>query len=155
MISQVLSGLVNFMISCVIIFVFCFAFGYGISIQVLMLPVVALIQSILILGIILILSSLNAYIQDLEYIVSFLLTMGMYATPVIYDLSLLNGAGTLGKIIRMNPLTILVMSYRDIFMYHVWPPMKQLGAVALLALVILIIGYKVFKKLEKGFAEEL
>ena len=57
--------------------------------------------------------------------------------------------------IRMNPLTILVMSYRDIFMYHVWPPMKQLGAVALLALVILIIGYKVFKKLEKGFAEEL
>ena len=155
LISQVLSGLVNFMISCVIIFVFCFAFGYGISIQVLMLPVVALIQSILILGIILILSSLNAYIQDLEYIVSFLLTMGMYATPVIYDLSLLDGAGTLGKIIRMNPLTILVMSYRDIFMYHVWPPMKQLGAVALLALIILIIGYKVFKKLEKGFAEEL
>ena len=155
LISQVLSGLVNFMISCVIIFVFCFAFGYGISIQVLMLPVVALIQSILILGIILILSSLNAYIQDLEYIVSFLLTMGMYATPVIYDLSLLDGAGILGKIIRMNPLTILVMSYRDIFMYHVWPPMKQLGAVALLALVILIIGYKVFKKLEKGFAEEL
>lgn len=47
------------------------------------------------------------------------------------------------------------MSYRDIFMYHVWPPMKQLGTVALLALVILIIGYKVFKKLEKGFAEEL
>ncbi len=47
-----------------------------------MLPVVALIQSILILGIILILSSLNAYIQDLEYIVSFLLTMGMYATPL-------------------------------------------------------------------------
>ena len=120
-----------------------------------MLPVVALIQSILILGIILLLSSLNAYIQDLEYIVSFLLTMGMYATPVIYDLSLLDGAGVLGRIIRMNPLTILVTSYRDIFMYHVWPPLKPLGAVALLALVILVIGYAVFKKLEKGFAEEL
>lgn len=71
LISQVLSGLVNFFISCIIIFIFCFAFGYGISIQILMLPVVALIQSILILGIILLLSSLNAYIQDLEYIVSF------------------------------------------------------------------------------------
>ena len=66
LISQVLSGLVNFFISCIIIFIFCFAFGYGISIQILMLPVVALIQSILILGIILLLSSLNAYIQDLE-----------------------------------------------------------------------------------------
>ena len=81
--------------------------------------------------------------------------MGMYATPVVYDLSLLDGAGVLGKIIRMNPLTIIVMSYRDIFMYHVWPPMKQLGAVFILALVILVIGYMVFKKLEKGFAEEL
>lgn len=155
LISQVLSGLVNFFISCIIIFVFCFAFGYGLSVQILMLPIVAFIQSILILGIILLLSSLNAYIQDLEYIVSFLLTMGMYATPVIYDLSLLDGAGVLGKIIRMNPLTILVTSYRDIFMYHVWPPLKPLGAVALLALVILVIGYAVFKKLEKGFAEEL
>ena len=150
-----ISGLVNFFISCIIIFIFCFAFGYGISIQVLLLPVVALIQSVLILGIILLLSALNAYIQDLEYIVSFLLTMGMYATPVIYDLSLLDGAGILGKIIRMNPLTILVTSYRDIFMYHVWPSMKQLGAVAILAVVILIVGYIVFKKLEKGFAEEL
>ena len=119
------------------------------------MPVVALIQSVLILGIILLLSALNAYIQDLEYIVSFLLTMGMYATPVIYDLSLLDGAGILGKIIRMNPLTILVTSYRDIFMYHVWPSMKQLGAVAIIAIVILIVGYMVFKKLEKGFAEEL
>ena len=155
LISQVLSGLVNFFISCIIIFIFCFAFGYGISIQVLLLPVVAVIQSVLILGIILLLSALNAYIQDLEYIVSFLLTMGMYATPVIYDLSLLDGAGILGKIIRMNPLTILVTSYRDIFMYHVWPSMKQLGAVAILAVVILIVGYMVFKKLEKGFAEEL
>ena len=155
LISQVVSGLVNCFISCIIIIVFCFAFGFGISIQILMLPVVAFIQALLILGIILILSSLNAYVQDLEYIVSFLLTMGMYATPVVYDLSLLDGAGVLGKIIRMNPLTIIVMSYRDIFMYHVWPPMKQLGAVFILALVILVIGYMVFKKLEKGFAEEL
>lgn len=84
LISQVVSGLVNFFISCIIIIVFCFAFGFGISIHILMLPVIALIQSILILGIILILGSLNAYVQDLEYIVSFLLTMGMYATPVVY-----------------------------------------------------------------------
>lgn len=155
LISQVLSGLVNFFISCIIIFAFCFAFGYGLSIQILMLPVVAFVQAILCLGIILILGALNVYIQDLEYIVSFLLTMGMYATPVIYDISLIQNAGILGKIIRLNPLTILVTAYRDIFMYHTWPSIKALGAVFLLALIILIIGYKIFKKLEKGFAEEL
>ena len=81
--------------------------------------------------------------------------MGMYATPVIYDISLIQNAGILGKIIRLNPLTILVTAYRDIFMYHTWPSIKALGAVFLLALIILMIGYKIFKKLEKGFAEEL
>ena len=81
--------------------------------------------------------------------------MGMYATPVVYDLSLLDGAGVLGKIIRMNPLTIIVMSYRDIFMYHVWPSMKQLGAVFILALVILVIGYMVFKKVGKRFCRRI
>ena len=93
--------------------------------------------------------------SDLEYIVSFLLTMGMYATPVIYDLSLLDGAGVLGQIIRMNPLTILVTSYRDIFMYHVWTTIKPLGAVALLALVILVIGYAVFKKIRKRICRRI
>lgn len=153
--SQVLSGLVNFFISCIIILIFCFAFGYGISIHLIMLPIIALIQSILTLGIVLILSAINAYIQDMEYIVGFILNMGFYATPIIYNLSQIADAGILLKLINMNPLTILINSYRSIFMAHVWPNMNSLLIVFILALVVLVIGYIVFKKLEKGFAEEL
>ena len=64
LISQVLSGLVNFFISCVIIIAFCLAFGLGVTKYIIMLPVIALIQAILILGIIFILGSVNVYIQD-------------------------------------------------------------------------------------------
>ena len=72
-ISQVLSGLINFFISCIIVVLFCLAFGVGISIHILIIPVIAIIQSILCMGIVFILSSVDVYIQDLEYIVTFII----------------------------------------------------------------------------------
>ena len=120
-----------------------------------MLPIIAFVQSVLILGIIFILGSINVYVQDLEYIIGFILNMGMYATPIIYDISLLKNAGILYKLVSINPLTILVSSYRDIFMYHQWPNFLPLLLVFLFGLFLLIIGYLIFKRLEKGFAEEL
>lgn len=154
-ISQVLSGLVNFFISCVIIVVFCLASGFGISIHILILPIIAIIQSILIMGVVFILSAVNVYIQDMEYIIGFVLNMMFYGTPVIYELSAFGNAGVLLKLISLNPMTMIINAYRDIFMNHVWPNMYNLGIVLLLGMVTLIVGYKLFKVLEKGFAEEL
>ena len=85
-ISQVLSGLINFFISCIIVVLFCLAFGVGISIHILIIPVIAIIQSILCMGIVFILSSVDVYIQDLEYIVTFIINMLFYGTPILYAL---------------------------------------------------------------------
>lgn len=154
-ISQVLSGLVNFIISCVIILLFCLGFGVGISVHILFIPVIAVIQAILSLGILFITSAINVYIQDLEYIVSFLLNMAFYGTPIIYELSQFSSAGTLLKLIELNPTTPIINAYRDVFLYHQWPNPSGLIYVTILGLIILVIGYYVFKKLEKGFAEQL
>ena len=155
LISQVCSGLINFFISCVIILIFCIGAGVGISIHLLALPVVALVQAILILGLILILSAVEVYIQDLEYIVQFVLQMGFYATPVIYPLKVFSKAGLLLTLINLNPLTTLMNAYRGCFLYHTWPNWGALGAVLLLSLVILMIGFWVFGRLQRNFAEEL
>lgn len=155
LISQILSGIVNFLISCVIIVIFCFLTGAGLSYHIIFLPILVLIQSAFTLGIIFILSSLNVYIQDIEYIVQFILNMAFYGTPILYQLDMFSNAGILLKIIALNPMTILINGYRDIFYYHNWPQTKPLLAVAVLSLVLVVIGYAVFKRLEKGFAEEL
>ena len=68
LISPVLSGLINFFISCIIVVLFCLAFNVGVSVHLIMVPFIAIIQAILSLGIILITSSINVYVQDLEYI---------------------------------------------------------------------------------------
>lgn len=155
LISQVASGLINFLISCIIIIVFCLIFGVGISYHIIIVPIIAIIQSILSLGIILILGAVNVYVQDMEYIIGFVLNMGFYATPIIYQLDLLSGAGILYTLVSINPLTVLVSAYRDVFMYHVWPDPLPLFLVLLLGLAVMLIGYGIFRKLEKGFAEKL
>ena len=155
MISQVLSGLVNFYISCLIILIFCLFGGVGISIHVLLVPFIALIQAVLSLGLILILGSIEPYIQDLEFIVQFILQMGFYGTPVIYTITQFQNAGWLLKIIEYNPLTVLLNAYRDCFLYHVWPDMNAILIVLAGSLLLLIIGMMIFRKLERNFAEVL
>lgn len=155
MVSQVCSGLVNFFISCVIVLLFCIFGGVGISIHLLMVPVIALIQSIFTLGLILILGSIEPYIQDLEFIVQFALQMGFYGAPVIYPIAQFANAGFLLKIIQCNPMTVLLNAYRDCFLYHVWPDPVKLLIVLALSLILVLIGFAVFRKLERNFAEAL
>ena len=52
-------------------------------------------------------------------------------------------------------MTHIINAYRDILYYKQLPNMKNLGIVTLVSFVIMVIGYKIFKKLEKGFAEEV
>lgn len=152
-ISIVTSGLINFLISCLIIAIFLICSGIGFSWYVIFLPLIVLVQYILQLGLIFITSSIDVYIRDAEYIIAFLVSMLFYGTPILYSSDLF--PAKFNWLLKINPLTTLIESYRDIFYYQTMPNLQALGIVFIGSCLILVIGYKVFKKLEKGFAEEL
>lgn len=152
-ISVITSGLVNFLISCIIIFIFLIFFGIGISFNILFLPIIVIIQYILSLGIIFITSSINVYIRDAEYIINFFIMMLFYGTPVLYSMDMF--PTKIRMILNLNPMTPIIESYRDIFFYQKLPNFSSLGIVFLASVILLFLGIKIFKKLEKGFAEEL
>lgn len=152
-ISIVTSGLVNFIISCLIILLFLIFSGIGFSPYILLLSLIVILQYILQLGIILITGSINVYIRDLEYIINFFIQMLFYATPVLYSMSMF--PKKIQWLLRLNPMTTIIESYRDIFFYKQAPNFAMLGYVFVISVVILMVGILVFKKLEKGFAEEL
>ena len=154
-ISVVASSLVNFFISCLIIMVFLLGSGVGISYHIILVPVIAIVEATLALGLVFILSAVDVYIQDLENIVQFILSMMMYGTPILYQLSQFSPESTLYKFVSLNPMTTIINCYRDAFMYHQWIDWKSLGLVFLLSIVLVIVGYSLFRKLEKGFAEQL
>ena len=152
-ISVALSGLVNFFISCIIILIFCLFGGIGISWHILLLPLVAFIQFVFSLGLILALSAINIYIKDTEYIVQFIINMVFYATPILYPTSLF--PESFRWILYLNPMAGIVDLYRNIFIYHEFSGFQTLAYVGGVSLLFFAVGLLVFRKLEKGFAEEL
>ena len=152
-ISVALSGLVNFFISCIIILIFCIFGGIGVSWHLVLLPVFAIIQFFLTLGIVLALSAINIYIKDVEYIVQFFINMMFYATPILYSTTLF--PERMRWILYVNPLTELIEAYRDIFMYHQLPGLFLFLYLIGITIIVFFIGLTIFRKLEKGFAEEV
>ena len=152
-ISVVTSGAVNFMISTIIILAFVLFSGLGVSKYILLYPIILLIQYILLLGISFIVSSITVYVRDLEHIIGVVLMAAFYGTPIVYKLEQL--PANLQVIMQLNPMTHLINAYRDIFYYQQMPNFKMLGIILLIGLALTVVGYFIFKKLQKGFAEQL
>lgn len=152
-ISITVSQLVNFLITCLIMFVFILVSGVGFSYHLLMLPLLILIQVILTLAVNFVLSAITVFVHDVDHFVSVALTLGFYATPIVYLSSML--PEKFQWVMKVNPMAVLVESYRAILYYHQMPDMTLLGAWTIASIVLLILGYLIFKKLEKSFVEEL
>lgn len=153
-VSAMLSGFINFLISCLIIILFCLFYRVPLTGYIAIVPLIGLIEGLFVLGLGMIGGSLAAYLQDLEYIINFLVQLLFYGTPIIYDLNQFQSQSVLMQMVRLNPMTTLMQSYRDIFLYQKAPNFVGLFYVLLLAVGLDIVGYIVFKKLEKGFAEQ-
>lgn len=151
--STVTSCLVNFLISCLIILLFCFGSGLGVSIHLIWLPIIALIQYIMLLGFTFILSAIEIYMRDIEHIVNFILSMAFYVTPILYTPDIF--PNRLSWVLTINPMAYLVNAYRSIFFYQQIPNINELLIVSIFSFVIFMIGYFIFEKLQKGFAEEV
>ena len=152
-VSVVTSGAVNFIISTIIILAFVIFSGVGLSWYILLYPFILLIQYVLLLGIGFIVSSVTVYFRDLEHIIGVVLMAAFYATPIVYKLEQL--PHTLQILVNLNPMTHLINAYRDIFYYHQMPNMEILVTLLGISLVLTVVGYFIFKQLQKGFAEQL
>ena len=152
-ISVVCAGLINFLISCFIILLFVIFGGVGVSINLVWLPLIALIQSVFSLGLLLILSAINVYVKDIQYLVQFLVNLVFYGTPILYSTAMF--PERYRWILYLNPLAHMLDAYRAIFYYKTMPDLQSLGIVGGVSFIVLVLGYAIFKKLEKGFAEEV
>lgn len=152
-ISTVTSNLLNFIISCIIIVAALLITGVGLSWYVLLLPIILIVQYILLIGLAFILSSITVYIRDLEYFINVLMMLWFYLCPVVYSVEFIPDKWM--PLFSLNPMLHIINAYRDILFYKRLPDMANLGIWFMISVVIALIGYKIFKGLEKRFAEEL
>lgn len=153
-IAFTLSQFVNMLLSFLVVFVVVFFSGVKINfIAWLYLPIIMLIEFVLALGITFLVSSLTVYFRDLEHVLSIISMAWMYLTPIIYPIDIV--PENLMKIFYLNPMTSVIIAYRDILYYGQIPELKTLLNAMILGIVVLIIGKIMFSRLQRGFAEEL
>ncbi|MBS4899644.1 MAG: ABC transporter permease [Clostridiales bacterium] len=151
-IATVTSGFINMLLTFIVIFVVLIVSGRGVNpIALLALPIVMAVQYILCLGIALIVSALTVYFRDLQYILG-ILTMGLqYVSPVMYEINIV--PDRFKFIFGLNPMTPILNIYRQILYYKQFPNLMTLIYALCFGVGSVIIGFAVFNKLQKGFAE--
>ena len=154
-IVTVLANMVHFFLGLPILAIFLIwyqrplAFG-----EVLWLPVVVLVQLILTMGFALILSALTVHFRDIKDILSNLLTVWFFATPIIYFYKEAP-AGT-QRFLKFNPVTHLVVSYQEILFFPgPFGHLKWMLVLGAISIVFFLFAYFVFDRLRDTFAEEV
>ena len=152
-ISVVTSEAVNFIISTIIIIAFVIGGGIPLTKYILVYPLIFIVQYILVLGLSFIVSSVTVYFRDLQHLIGVALQLLFYATPIVYASNTI--PQEFAWILKLNPMTYIIDGYRNIFYNCTMPDIKGLIIVLGVSLAICIIGYLIFSKLQKRFAEEL
>ena len=161
--SVVLSSLVNFGISLMILVPMLLFFRIQITPWILLLPIIILVQVCLITGLALILSTLNVFYRDTRAIMDVAMMAWFFLTPIIYPMDLLPHSreifGVTLDIHRwtriLNPMASLVAAYRDVLYYGRLVGPDFLARTAVTSFVVLLIGYVVFYKFSPRFGEEV
>lgn len=152
-ISVVTSETINFIISTIIILGIVAISGLGFNIYMIFYPIILIAQYFLTLAIAFILSGITVYFRDLQHLIGIALQLLFYATPIVYATDGI--PSNLSWILNLNPMTYIINAYRDIFYNQTMPQIGGLLIFIIIAIIGCGIGYAIFNKLQKGFAEEL
>lgn len=153
-IAHVTCQLVNMLLSFVVVFAVLLLSGKGISLQALLyLPIVIMAEYFLAISITMIVSAVTVYLRDLEHVLVILTMAWQFLTPVMYSIDMV--PEELRSIFNINPMTPIIVAYRDILYYKRLPEIGNLLHGFVLSTILLVIGWLVFGRLKKHFAEEM
>ena len=152
-ISTTTSNLLNFLITGIIVIVALLISGIGLGPSILVLPIIIIMQYILQLGIAFILSSVTVYIRDVEYLMNVIMMLMFYMSPIVYSPDMIPDKFL--PLFKLNPMFHIISYYREILYYKQIPNMISVVGMLTVCTIVLILGYLIFRKLERRFAEEL
>ena len=137
----------------IVVLIVC-ALSIGLNfIALLYLIPTMLVEYVLALGIAFIVSGITVYFRDLEHFLGIAVMAWQFLTPVMYSVDMV--PERLRALYSINPMTPVIIAYRTILYYKAPPDLSTMLSSLIMGLVFLFVGWFVFDKLEKRFAEVL
>lgn len=152
-IATVTTSFVNMLLCMIVVLAVCiFSVGLNFAVLWYLIPTM-LIEYVLALGIAFLVSGLTVYFRDLEHIVGIFVMAWQFLSPVMYSIDMV--PEKVYNIFMLNPLTAVIISYRNILYYKTAPDLSTMLLALGMGVFFLVVGWFVFAKLERHFAEEL
>jgi ABC-2 type transport system permease protein len=152
-ISVALTGFMNMIFGFVIVFIALIIFKIQLSASIILLPIVMINELLFVIGLNIVFSALNIFFRDLEHILGIITMAWFYLTPIIFPVTMIPDKYL--KLFFLNPMTSIILPYRDILYYGLWPSKKSLLLVFLMSLCFDIFAFIFFDRLQRRFAEEI
>lgn len=155
--SVVLAHGVSFLLEILVLFGFLGALGFPFWRVLYLLPFAVLAYAVFVLGISMLLSAVNVYFRDTQQLLSIFTIVWFYLTPILYPISFvrehLDGAAYQAYL--MNPATAFVNVFRSILYFGEIPATRDAVSALVSAGLMILLGWRVFGRLEPRFAEEV
>src|SRR5699024_10558277 len=125
--------LINFLFGTVVIALFLFLYGIMPTWRIVYFPVILIVTLAFLLAVGSVLGFFTVFVRDIDNLLGHVIRIFFYASPIIWE------GGRLppeyGIFVAINPIAIIVNSYRDILMYHQTPNFISLGIIFVLSII--------------------
>ena len=132
-------------------------YGYYPDLYTLQMLYYTFAMMILLLGLIYATSAIVVFFKDLGQIINIILQIGVWMTPIMWNIDGMELNPILITILKLNPMYYIVAGYRDSLINKAgfWEQPGMTIYYWILTIVLFIIGTKIFKKLKPHFADVL
>lgn len=150
------AAFVHIFFVCFTIFL-CSLYGYYPSVYTLQLIYYFICTFVFVLALVYATSAIVIFFRDLTQIISIILQVGVWMTPIMWDFRMISNNPTLTKLFKFNPMFYLVTGYRDSFLGRV--PMSAHWRWGIyfwvVTAILFVVGGVIFKRLKTHFADVL
>ena len=152
--SKFITLIIHFVLFMIFyIVIYGFDFINHIQKTILLLPLLTIHLALLALAVGLILACLTSKYKDLYFLENYIVTLWMYISPIVYDASLVSKKYY--DLYMLNPIAPIISIIRNAFFNETLIDFKYYFISILTTIVLLVIGIRYFKKVEKTFIDTI
>jgi lipopolysaccharide transport system permease protein len=154
-----LTNLAHFVLGVPILVAMILLLGKSVSLSwwVFFFPVAVIVQLVFTMGLSFLVSALTVHFRDLKDILSNVITLWFFATPIIYPFMTesIQKHKAVVWVLTLNPMTHIMEAYHYTFVFGKLPHWKKLPVTFIVGLLFFYLGYLIFDKLRDTFVEEV
>jgi len=151
--STIIAKIIDFLFALIILIIYMIIYQIPINLNILWVIPIFFIQQIFTLGLSLFFAASNLLYRDIQYLLTLIITLWLYLTPVIYPADIVPDKFKI--FFQLNPMAVIINAYRQTVLGGGSPNLLSLSIALTVSILTLYAGFSYFKSREKIFADNI